>query len=242
LHPQNNGTGRYQRAVSFLGYITYRSEDRFSFRSGQEERENSGSSFGGKGKRSFQEVEQRKDSEMKGTSTFVPTCYQCHEKGHLRPNCPTGKVNRAKPEAKPDYKGKADKKKQGMFACVSYLSAPLDKCNDASIDTDDLSFDHFYQIDSAEQAFSTLVVPLKNKDTSKLSSFFSSITKSKYSKKMVRRVNLASDISDPKCVSLPMLVNDQKCLAVIGTGPTITCVSTRLVKTLEAMIIYADKN
>ena len=155
LNPYDTGTGRYQRAVSFWNDIAYRSEDRALLRpGGQEERKKNDNPLVGKGKRSFQEVAKGKEDDNKGTKSVL-TCYYCHQPGHIRPQCPERAAKRIKiPEAKPGNKGKADKKQKGMFACVSFLSSPQGKCRDTSVDSDadDLSFDHFYQIDSAEQA------------------------------------------------------------------------------------------
>lgn len=51
LHPLDAGTGRYQRAVSFINDIAYRSEDRVLMRSGsQDDRNKNDGSFVGKGK------------------------------------------------------------------------------------------------------------------------------------------------------------------------------------------------
>ena len=142
-------------------------------------------------------------------------------------------------------KARPIRKIRACFLVYRFLSVPQGKCKDTSVDTDanDLSFDHYYQIDSADCGTSCFYLGSSyEKYTSKLLFFSTSTTKNNYSETMVRTVNLVSNVCDLKCVSLSMMVNGQKCLVMIDTGSTISCISTRLVKTLKAIIIYADKN
>ena len=78
--------------------------------------------------------------------------------------------------------------------------------NSKKTDADDLSFDSFGQVDSLDQAYTSLREPKQNKYTSKLLSFLMS-TVDNSCETVARIVFLVSEVNDPKFISLPIKVN-----------------------------------
>jgi hypothetical protein len=136
-------------------------------------------------------------------------------------------------------------KAQGVYARVGHMVAPShvfeNLVDDENKSTDDWLFDPVKQNDEWEQVGNYMTVPSMHKDISDLSWYFMSAWRVEPSDP-VRTVNLVSDVDDPSSIALKMQVNDHPCVAVLDTGSTITCISTRLVKTLKCMIIPAEVN
>ncbi|KAI8358678.1 hypothetical protein B0O80DRAFT_441245 [Mortierella sp. GBAus27b] len=55
-----------------------------------------------------------------------------------------------------------------------------------------------------------------------------------------RKVRLVSQLDSPDCISLPIRVEGVRTVAVIDTGANVTCISMRMAKALQLMIVTAD--
>ena len=229
VHPNDCGTGKYQRVVPKLAEliansgVTSFSKDRTSF--GSQKEANAGSKPTDGRKRNLQEMA-TSDSTKKDV-----TCYGCGGVGHIRPHCPNRATKKANTGGQSKQKGKgsidprSDSNSGKSVRCTSLtkVSPMLQRCSNADVHL----FDILNQVDRQEQTVLSLVVPsINKKHASDLSSYFFNATGITHASLVIRVVNLVPNLDDPRCISLPMFVNDCKCLAVIDTGSTVTCVST----------------
>jgi transposase InsO family protein len=97
------------------------------------------------------------------------------------------------------------------------------------------------QVDVEEREAQSQQVPQVNKDSSDTNTYFMTRTGITLSGDEYRIVKFVSNVDNPECISIPLLVDGIKTIAVIDTGANVTCMSTRLVKALKLMIITAGQ-
>ncbi|KAI8357924.1 hypothetical protein B0O80DRAFT_424048 [Mortierella sp. GBAus27b] len=105
----------------------------------------------------------------------------------------------------------------------------------------DRLFDEQVDVDVEEREAQSQQVPQVNKDSSDTNTYFVTRTGITLSGDEHRIVKLVSNVDNPECISIPLLVDGMKTIAVIDTGANVTCMSTRLVKALKLMVITAGR-